>query len=158
MKQSYTLQAPTPVILILLTGLVVGTVDGLAAIVWHLSTGGNNPAGIFKFIASCLIGKTALTGGTEMVILGVLLHFLIATIFSAFFYFLCLKIKSFKGENILYGALYGIFVWIVMNLILLPVIIQSVPKNPKNIIIGLFIHIICVGIPMSLIYKKFANK
>jgi hypothetical protein len=145
------------VTLILFTGLVVGTLDGLAAVVWHYSTGGNNPGGIFKFIASCLIGKSAFAGGTEMVFLGVFLHYLIAILFSAFFYFLSTKVKSFKGGNLMYGALYGIFVWIVMNLIILPIIMQAVPKSPKTIIIGLIIHILCVGIPMSLIYKRFSS-
>jgi hypothetical protein len=157
MKANLTLSAPNPFVFILISGLIVGTVDGMAAVVWHYAAGGKDPAGIFKFIASCLIGKRAFGGGTEIVLLGVFLHYCIATIFSAFFYFLCAKVKAFKGHNLSYGALYGLFVWAVMNLIVLPIIIHSIPSNPKNIIIGLIIHILCVGIPMSLILGRFSS-
>jgi hypothetical protein len=157
MKANLTLSAPKPFVFILLSGLIVGTVDGMAAVVWHYATGGHDPAGIFKFIASCLIGKSAFEGGTEIVLLGVFLHYFIATIFSAFFYFLCSRVKAFRGNNLSYGALYGLFVWAVMNLIVLPIIIHSIPSNPRNIIMGLIIHMLCVGIPMSMVLGRFSS-
>jgi hypothetical protein len=66
-------------------GFLTGTLDAIAAIV--LSPG-TSPAIIFKFIASGYFGKSAFNGGAEMVVAGVIFHYLIAYLFTVFFYLL----------------------------------------------------------------------
>ena len=50
------------------------------------------------------------------------------------------------------AILYGIFIWIVMNLIVVP--LSRVPHRTvtlSNVVINLIILIVCVGIPLSFI-------
>ncbi len=55
-----------PLKLILLSGLLVGTLDILAAFVDYYIATGKNPLIILKFIASGVFRKTALTGNGGM--------------------------------------------------------------------------------------------
>ena len=57
--------------LILSAGLLVGILDGIAAIISYLVKGGKHPEKIFHFIASAVFGSTALKGGTDMLIAGI---------------------------------------------------------------------------------------
>src|SRR4029450_10370792 len=58
--------------------LAVGILDGLDAIVFFGLRSGATPVRIFKGIAVGLLGRAALSGGWPTVVLGVLLHFLVA--------------------------------------------------------------------------------
>lgn len=60
---------------ILIAGLIAGTLDILAAI--YLLAGGN-AAGVLKYIAAGAFGQAALAGGTEMIVFGLLFHYIIA--------------------------------------------------------------------------------
>ena len=60
---------------VLITGLIAGTLDILAAI--FLLAGGEATR-VFRFIASGAFGKAAFEGGGEMVAWGSFFHYLIA--------------------------------------------------------------------------------
>lgn len=62
-------------VMILITGLIAGTIDILSAI---FILAGGNAVGTFKYIASGAFGKTAFEGGNEMVAYGALFHYIIA--------------------------------------------------------------------------------
>ena len=53
---------------ILWVGFLVGSLDGLAALLLNYNVG---PTPIFKFIASGVFGADAFKGGTEMVVAGI---------------------------------------------------------------------------------------
>jgi len=141
---------------ILFAGLIAGFLDGAAAVINYLiSTNGKNPVRIFNFIASGVFGKKAFTGGWAMAGWGLLLHFIIACLFAAFFYFLYPRIKFLSKNIIITGIVYGIFVWLVMNLAVVP--LSSTPPLPFTIskaITAVLILIFCVGIPIALVVHK----
>ncbi len=78
---------------ILITGLVAGTFDGLAAII-HLSILGKDPIRVFNFIASGVFGKAAYTGGLSMILAGIAFHYIIATIWTFIYFMIYPKIKT----------------------------------------------------------------
>lgn len=132
--------------------LFVGTLDILAACVQFYIKTNKGPAPIFKFIASSVFGKDAFTGGNSMILYGLLFHFLISLAFTAFFFWLCNKFPIFLNMKWITGIVYGILIWAVMNLLVLP--ISAVPKSSFNLadaVIGMLILIACMGIPLSLI-------
>jgi hypothetical protein len=143
--------------------LLVGTMDILAAfILVYIRTGKLIIAGILKFIASGLFGKQALTGGRRMILAGLVLHYIIAFIFTIFFFQIFPKIKFLSANRIITGILYGIFVWSIMNLIVVPLsAVASRPVNLTNAVINIFILIIAIGIPLSFMasayYKRKIN-
>jgi hypothetical protein len=145
---------------ILSAGLVTGFLDGLAAVLHHLLAGGNNPAGIYKFIASCLIGTSAFSGGLASVFLGIIIHFMIATFFSTLYFFTFSWWKKLSANKIINGLVYGIFVWIVMSYGVLYLIILKTPiqLSATNIGIGILIHMFCVGLPISLVISNYYSQ
>jgi hypothetical protein len=137
---------------IFLAGLVAGLLDGTAAVVF---LGKMNYSGVFKFVASGLFGKSAFAGGNEMVIYGIIIHLLIAMTFAFFYYFIFSKISFFSKNKIIGGLLFGLLVWMIMNLLILP--FTNISHSPI-ILIGaiknILILMICVGLPISLIMQK----
>lgn len=75
---------------IFIAGLVAGTLDAVAAILLfaHPVTL-HNISNIFRYIASGLIGQGAFANGLVYPFLGLFLHFLIATIWSAVYLLFC---------------------------------------------------------------------
>ena len=60
-------------------GLIAGTLDICAAFLTAWLRAGVTPVRVLHFVASGLIGAAAFNGGARTAILGLALHFLIAT-------------------------------------------------------------------------------
>jgi hypothetical protein len=138
---------------ILYATIVAGCLDGIAAVVFLGNMDFNM---VWKYVASGLFGIRAFSGGNEMVAYGLLFHFSIA-FFWTVVYFLFLKNSSFLKKNVIAGGLlFGILLWAVMNLVVLP--FTHVPPSPpltiERIMPGLLIIMLCVGLPIALIIQK----
>jgi len=144
------------VTVILTTGLLAGVLDGLGAIANYSLKGGKNPEVIFKFIASGVFGKSAMAGGLEMILSGVIFHLCIAIIWTALFFTLYQRFKINKVNWALAGVVYGIVVWIGMNGIVLPLSnTNPLPHSASNIAIGIIILMLCIGLPISNSARKY---
>jgi hypothetical protein len=145
---------------ILQAGLITGTLDILSAFIYYyIKTGKTNFLVIFQFIASGIFGKDAGTGGTAMILAGLILHYAIAFSFTIFFFWLYPKIKVMSKDRILTAVVYGLFVWIVMNLIVVP--LSNTVHRPFKIdgaLINMGILIVCIGLPLSFIANAFFRK
>jgi hypothetical protein len=140
---------------LVITWLVAGTLDALGAITSFLIKGGKNPEVIFKYIASGVAGRKAMTGGMDMVLLGIVFHYLIAFCFTLFFFWLYPHIKFFAQQPLLTGVIYGLFVWAMMNLIVLPLTkIKQPAFDLSKAAVSAGILILCIGIPVSLMANK----
>jgi hypothetical protein len=145
---------------ILKAGLVVGTLDILSAFIYVFIKSGNpHIPGILKFIASGVFGKQATAGGSGMIVAGLLFHYAIAFLFAIFFFRIYPKIKKLFGNKFFLGIVYGIFVWCVMNLIVVPLShVAHRDFNLANAAINIGILIICIGIPLSFMADAFYKK
>ncbi len=76
---------------ILISGLLVGTLDILSAFVDVYISSGKNSLVVLNYIASAAIGKTAFAGGVGIQLLGLLFHFIIAFLFTVLFFWLYSK-------------------------------------------------------------------
>ena|SRR3569833_245516 len=138
---------------IFLTGLLAGTLDALAAIIWAHKV---PPAAIFQYIASGVFGKAAFQAGSDMVLWGLTFHYLIAMGFTIAFYFAYpLFYKLFRNKYIIACA-YGILTWFIMNLAIVPLSkIGFTPfKHVSGILIGMCILIICIGLPAAWVADR----
>jgi hypothetical protein len=134
---------------ILLSGLVAGSLDCIAAVAF---LGNMNFSGVWKYVAGGYFGKKAFAGGSEMVAYGLLFHFLIATFWATVYYFAFTKISFFTTRKIPGGLLYGIIVWLVMSFVVLP--FSNIPEMKFTVVGALkniVILMICIGLPISLI-------
>jgi hypothetical protein len=144
---------------LLRVSLVAGTLDILAACTnFYISTG-KDPGIIFKYIASALLGPEAFAGGGGIIALGLLLHYIIASIWATLFFFLYPKLKLLRGQWIAVGVSYGLFVWVCMNRVVLPLSrVNTGPFNLQSAIIGATILVFAIGLPISYMVKGYYAK
>ncbi len=138
---------------ILLAGLLAGTLDGLAACVDFVLRTGRSPVRVFQFIASGVFGAGAFSGGNAMAAWGVLFHYLIATSWAAAFVLAYPRLA--RVNAIVLGLLYGVVVWLVMNLVVLP--LSNVPQSSPTafgVAKGMVILMVCVGLPIALVARR----
>ena len=143
---------------VLWCGLLVGFLDGTAAIISAYLGKGTNPLRVFQFIASGIFGKDAFTGGYWMATIGFSLHFIISLGWAALFFFLYPRFRILAWNKIIVGMAYGILVLLAMKFLVLP--LSNVPMinpgkmEPQQIII----HMLLVGLPISILANRFYSK
>jgi hypothetical protein len=140
----------TPGRALLLGGLTVGIVDLLDALLFFWARG-VPPIAICHSIASGLLGRAAFRGGAATAALGVLLHFVIAFGIVAVYLAASRRIAELARQPLLYGPLYGLAVYAVMNAVVVPLSAAANGPKPWPVLInGLLIHVIGVGLPAAL--------
>ncbi len=143
---------------ILWGGLISGTMDITAAIVTYKIRNNIAPTRLLQSVASGVLGKDAFTGGASTAALGLFLHFVIAFGATTAFYLASRKMPWLVQHAVVAGILYGMFVQQFMQQVVLPLsAFHKAPFNFTALIIGLITHIVCVGLPIALAVKKFAN-
>lgn len=138
-------------------GLLVGTLDILEAIIFY-GLRGISPTRILQGIAFGLIGRAAFTQGSRSAALGLLLHFVIATTWAAI-YLLVSRRHPLSRHPWIYGTLYGIIVYILMNYVVLP--LSHVGLRPLPPLLPLFngvgALIVCIGLPLAFIARRYVT-
>jgi len=100
----------------LLGGLVAGTVDiGAASLI-----NGRSPVFIGQIIAGGLLGKASLDGGMRTAALGVALQWAMSIIIAALYVLASTRIDALRRSWLLFGILYGIPVYFVMEYVVVP--------------------------------------
>lgn len=140
--------------------LVAGTLDICAAFVQVYLRSGRNPLIVLNYIAGAVFGKErANGGGMPMMAAGLLFHYLAAFLFTIFFYWLYPRVKFFRKNRIATALVYGIFVWAVMNLLVVPMtLIAKYPSDPKQAAIAAAILVCMVGVPLSFIIGSYYDR
>jgi hypothetical protein len=138
-------------------GLACGVLDITAALVVY-GFFGARPLRLLQGIAGGLLGPRTFDGGLATALLGLLSHFLIA-FSAAAVYFGVSRVAPFILEHtVLSGVLYAVVVYFFMNHIVVP--LSAAAKRPfsvKMTAIGIVIHIFCVGLPIAIAVRRFAE-
>jgi len=138
--------------------LVAGTLDLTAAVTQTILMG-RDPLKMLQYISSGIFGKDAFTGGITYSLLGIILHYFIAFVWTVLFFLVYPKMEWLSKNWVVTGILYGSFVWLIMNRIVVP--LSRIPEGPfnlKNALIGLVIIIVAVGLPLSFMaYRYYKN-
>jgi Na+/alanine symporter len=110
-------------------------------------------------IAAGLLGPRAFRGGVGTYVLGVCLHFFIACSFTAFYYAASRRLGFLKEHPLVCGLFYGAAVEEVMNLIVLPLSALHArgPYQLHDLIQGLVVHMVLIGLPISFSVRRFAK-
>lgn len=140
---------------ILLSGLLVGTLDIAAALIQYYAQTGKDPLNVLRYIASGVFGTDAFTGGVPMAGWGLFFHFIIAYSFTGFFFLIYPKWPLLSKNPWLTGLCYGILIWFVMNILVLPV--SNVPQpafNLQKALVAAAVLVAAIGLPLSFIAKR----
>ena len=142
---------------VLWAGFACGVLDITAALVVY-GFFGLKPVPLLQGIASGLLGPRAFDGGLATALLGLLCHFVVAFGAATAYFVASRALRVLVDQAVVFGALYGVAVYFFMNRIVLP--LSAVAKRPfsmKFMIIGVVIHIFCVGLPISLSVRRFSR-
>lgn len=146
-------QAPRLLLPILAGGAIAGALDLTAA---FLTFGRNVPKGI----AMGLFGSRAFQGGAGMWVLGVILHFTIAFGAAAVYCLVARRLTFLRENFIVCGLFYGIAVWLVMNLVVLPLSAFPVKTNTftrAGLTQGIVTHMLIIGLPIAISARLFSK-
>lgn len=110
-------------------------------------------------IAGGLLGRPAFHGGVGTYILGVALHFFIACSAAAVYYAASRRLGFLNEHPLVCGLFFGAAVQEVMNLIVLPLsaLHSRGPYKLHDLILGLLVHMVVVGLPISFSVRRFAK-
>jgi hypothetical protein len=137
---------------ILAGGLIAGALDITSAFITF-------GPGVPRAIAGGLLGRIAFRGGAATWALGLALHFFIALSAAAVYYAASRKLDFLKVHFLVCGLFYGIAVFLVMNLIVLPLsaLHAAGPYQLRGLIQGLLVHMFCIGLPISFSVHRFSG-
>ena len=110
---------------ILTGGLIAGTLDLMQA---SILFGRRVPL----VIAAGLLGPQALHQGAATYVLGICLHFFIATTATAIYYFASRRLSFLVGYPLVCGLIYGL-------------------------LLGLSVHMVVVGLPIAYTVRRFSR-
>jgi len=110
-------------------------------------------------IAAGLLGRQAFQGGVGTYVLGITLHFFIACSAAAVYYAASRKLRFMTEHPLVCGLFFGAAVEEVMNLVVLPLSALHArgPYKLHDLILGLLVHMVVVGLPISFSVRRFAK-
>lgn len=150
------LEDPNALRALLWAGFACGVLDLTAAVVVYGLFFGAKPVPLLQGIASGLIGPKAFDGGVATAVLGVLCHFVIAFGAAAVYLAASRLLPFLIRHSIVSGVLYGVAVYFFMNRVVLPLSAAAHrPFSLRSMIVGVIIHILCVGLPISVTVRRF---
>jgi Na+/alanine symporter len=135
-----------------LGGLIAGTLDLTQAFILF---GRKVPL----VIAAGLVGPAAFQGGVGTYVLGVCLHFFIAGSATAVYYLASRRLSFLKEHPLVCGLFYGMAVELAMSYIVLPLsaLHDRGPYELHDVLQGLVVHMVVVGLPISFSVRRFAK-
>jgi hypothetical protein len=112
-----------------------------------------------QYVASGIMGDAAFTGGLATALLGLVLDFIMITIMAGVFIFSIDRIPLLRRNVIPGSILYGFGIFIVMNLIVLPLsAAPALPAPPLWLLIELVMqHILLIGLPLGILVQRNIN-
>jgi hypothetical protein len=140
-----------------MAGAICGAMDITAALTVYGSMG-LKPMRLLQGISAGLLGAQAYQGGIPTAALGLLLHFVIAFGAAATYYAVSRKLRLLTDYAVPCGIAYAVIVYFFMQNIVLP--LSRAAHRPfvlKSMIIGIVIHICCVGLPIALTIRRVAR-
>jgi len=143
-----------------IAGLICGAVD---VIIFHWfiqNVLGGIPLMIFyQYIASGALGESAFAGGIPIALLGVLFHFVFSIVIAGVFILGVSRIPLLRRHIIPGSLLYGLGVYIVMNMIVTP--LSATPPIPApttpELIVNIIVHLLISGLLLGLIVRRNAK-
>lgn len=149
--------SPNAVRAIAIAGVSCGIMDITAAWLVYGSMGAK-PLRLLQGIAAGVLGPKAFGGGVGTALLGLALHFVIALGAATVYFAASRALPILLQQALLCGPLYGIAVYFFMNRVVVPLSgATKFPFSLKMMLIGVAIHVICVGLPIALSIRRFGS-
>jgi uncharacterized membrane protein YagU involved in acid resistance len=138
---------------VLAAGFVAGALDiAYACLFWAIKAG--VPARrIFQSVAAGVLGRDAsIQGGNATAALGLALHFFIALTMAAVYFLVARRWPILWRRAWLFGAIYGLWLYIAMNYIVVPLSRAGGggSADPVWTALSIAVHVLLIGVPCAL--------
>ena len=141
----------------MIAGLICGTVD---VIIYHWFfqnvLGGVPLISLYQYIASGALGESSFAGGIATALLGILFHFIFSILIAGVFILSVNRIPLLQRHIIPGSLLYGVGVFIVMNMIVTP--LSATPPLPApttpRVIVEVTDHILIFGLLLGILVRR----
>lgn len=141
-------------------GLIIGFLHVVVQLGFVFSFLGKTPLiSVLQYIASGIMGDAAYAGGLTTALFGLVLEFIMTIIIAGIFVFSADRISLLRKNVIPGSLLYGFGVFIVMNLIVLPLSAAAVLPPPATwLLIEMILeHILLIGLPLGILVQRNTN-
>ena len=144
-----------------LGGLFIGLLDLMFAFTFYGLVLGVPPLRIFQTVAAGVLGKPrSYAGGVRTFLLGILLHFLVATCIAAVYWLATLVLPVLIRHPVVSGLIYGVVAYFGMKYIVTPLSAigakGTLPRLPI-LLTELIGHALLVGLPVALLAHRSAK-
>jgi uncharacterized membrane protein YagU involved in acid resistance len=140
-------------------GGIAGALDIGYAIAWAIFRG-SDAQHLLQIVASGWLGEASFQGGWATAMLGLASHFGMAFVYAAFFFWLAKRWRWLADKPLLSGPLYGLAVFVLMNLVVLP--LSAFPYPVKLTGLGPFTnllsHLFFFGLPIALATRRALSR
>ena len=135
---------------ILLGGSIGGALDLAFALVFA-AVNGTGPEQLLQAIASGLLGTTAYEGGLPAAALGAGAHFAMSFAWAALFVAAAARVPRLAQQPWIWGPAFGVLVFLVMRLVVLPLSAFPHPVRLMTLSAGLDLlsHMFLFGLPIA---------
>jgi hypothetical protein len=143
-----------------IAGLIIGFTDEIVYH-WFVTSvlGGVPLISVYQYIASGALGNAAFAGGIATALLGVLFHYIFSIVIAGVFILSVNSIPLLRRYLITGSLLYGFGVFIVMNMIVVP--LSATPPLPTptmpQLIVTIMDHILVFGLLLGILVRWNAN-
>jgi len=144
-----------------LGGLLIGLFDLIFAFTFYGLVLGVPVLRIFQTVAGGVLTKpTAYAGGVPTFLLGIVLHFIVATCIASVYYLATLVFPILIRHPVVSGLIYGVVAYFGMKYIVTPLSAigqrGTLPRLPI-LITELIGHALLVGLPVALLAHRSAK-
>jgi hypothetical protein len=139
-------------------GFLCGALDITTAFIVY-GFFGARPIPLLQGIAAGMLGPRSFSGGLSTAALGLFFQFFIAFAAATVYVLASQWIPFLLQHAITAGALFGVIWYFFMNRVVVPLsAARKFPFSVKMMLIGVTIHIFCVGLPIALSARRFSTR
>jgi len=144
-----------------LGGLLIGIFDLMFAFIFYGLILGVPALRIFQSVAAGVLGRPRATeGGVRTFLLGICLHFVVATCIATVYYLATQVLSVLVRHPVVSGLIYGVIAYFGMKYIVMPLSaigqMGRLPRLPILVteVVG---HAVLVGLPVALLARRSAR-
>ncbi|GAB1594712.1 hypothetical protein [Lysobacter claricitrinus] len=140
---------------ILAGGLLAGLLD-LTFALCFAGANGVGPERVLQTIASGWLGNAAYEGGLSTAAIGLVSHFGLALLWAGLFLFAARRMPALVTHPLVAGIAFGVVVFLVMRLAVLPLSAYPRPVTfkPLATVLDLASHTLLFGVPIALAARR----
>lgn len=113
---------------------------------------------VVQYVASGALGNAAFAGGLATALLGLLIHFLISIVVAGVFILSADRIPLLRRHIISGSLLYGLAVFVVLYLVVLPLsAAPPVPLQTWEFVELILEHVLVIGLTLGLFIRRTTN-